>query len=56
MLKPSEYLKLYRKENLPKEIKTNQLSIFEDDKPLVLPEFTLKDGMVKDLLESKRPK
>lgn len=53
MLSPSEYLKLYRKENPRKPQKNEQLSIFEEDKPLVLPEFGLREGLTKDLIESK---
>ena len=53
MISPKDYIKLYRKENPPKINKPNQNAIFEDDKPLVLPEFNLKDGMIRDLLESK---
>jgi hypothetical protein len=34
-------------------VKIEQLTIFDEDKPLQLPEFTLKDGLTKDLIESK---
>ena len=46
-------MSLWRKENPQKINKPNQLTIF--DKPLVLPEYNLKDGIVQDLIESKRP-
>ncbi len=44
-------MSLWRKENPPKPNKPNPLTIF--DKPLVLPEFNLKDGLTRDIIESK---
>ena len=50
----NEYIDMYKQLHTVKEPK--QTINFADDKPLVLPEFDLKQGTMRDILESKRPK
>jgi len=59
-LSPEQCMTLLRKErkqlrdyDRSRTVKIQQLTIFDEDKPLQLPEFTLKDGLTKDLIESK---
>ncbi len=47
----NEYFNLFKK--LYPIKKRNEVTTFAIDKPLVLPEFNLKDGLIRDLLESK---
>ena len=51
--KENEYIDMYKELYPIKQPKP--ITIFDEDKPLVLPEFNLKQGMIRDLLESKRP-
>lgn len=51
MISPEDYISLQAKEHIRKESKPVLRT--EKEYPLVFPEFDLKDGIIRDILESK---